>query len=66
MDMKIVRSLADHIVSLGWPIGKLTSHLEAAELGYLQAVAAAADKGITAEELRYAFRLAIDTARNGS
>ncbi len=66
MDMKTVRSLADHIISLGWTVDKLTAHLVAAECGHLQAVAAAADKGITMDELCAAFLMAINSQKGAT
>jgi hypothetical protein len=59
MDMKIVRSLADHIAGLGWSTDKLLDHMMAAECGDIQAIATAIDKGITLEELCEGFRMAI-------
>lgn len=60
MDMKTVRSLASHIVTLGMPTEKLFDFLVIAESGNLQAIAVAVDKGITLEELCEGFRMAID------
>lgn len=66
MDMKIVRSLADHLVKNGHGAAELERYMVTMATAPSYAIAAAIDKGITLEEMRYAFRLAIDTVRNGS
>ena len=66
MDMKIVRSLADHLVKNGHGAAELERFLVTMATAPAYASVTAIDKGITIEEMRYAFQMAVDTVRNAS